>query len=105
MKCFDRWGVGDTIPRGFDKIFFWCIIVIQIITIFMRQIINISLPTPMVKTVKTAVKKGSYASTSEFFRYLLREWEKGQLAIEIEKSKKEIKAGKGKILKSLKDLR
>ena len=71
----------------------------------MREIINISLPSTMVKTVKKAVKDGDYISTSEFFRTLLRSWQSNQLLNELNKSREEIKAGKGKILKSLKDLR
>jgi len=68
----------------------------------MRAIINISLPSPLAKTVKTAVKTGSYSSTSEFFRDLLRDWQKGKLLTELNESRKEIAAGKGKILNSLK---
>jgi len=71
----------------------------------MREIINISLPAPMAKTVKKAVKTGDYSSTSEFFRHLLREWQLGNLLLELNESKSEIASGKGKILKSLKDLR
>ena len=71
----------------------------------MREVLNISMPTQMVKTVKKAVKSGSYSSTSEFFRDLLRDWQKGLLLNELTKSQKEIKEGKGKTLKSLKDLR
>ncbi len=71
----------------------------------MREIITLSLPTPMVKTVKKAVKDGNYISTSEFFRDLVRNWQAGILLAELETSRKEIKAGQGKILKSLKDLR
>ena len=71
----------------------------------MREVINISLPATMAKTVKLAVKKGEYASTSEFFRVLLREWQEDFLLDELEGSRLEIKNGKGKKLKSLKDLR
>ncbi|HLD31160.1 MAG TPA: ribbon-helix-helix domain-containing protein [Patescibacteria group bacterium] len=71
----------------------------------MREIINISLPPSMAKTVKTAVKKGSYSSISEFFRDLLRDWQEGKILNELNKSRSDISAGKGKILKSLKDLR
>ena len=71
----------------------------------MREIINISLPSTMVKTVKNAVKEGDYISTSEFFRDLLRNWQSNKLLSELNKSREEIKAGKGKVLKSLKDLR
>ena len=71
----------------------------------MREVINISLPTSMAQTVKNAVKKGSYASTSEFFRYLLRNWQEDQLLKELNESRMEIASGNGKILNSLKDLR
>jgi Arc/MetJ-type ribon-helix-helix transcriptional regulator len=71
----------------------------------MREVINISLPAPLVKTVKKAVKKGNYASTSEFFRHLLRDWQEEKTLSELNESKMEIAAGKGKSLKSLKKLR
>ncbi|MFA6305570.1 MAG: ribbon-helix-helix domain-containing protein [Candidatus Gracilibacteria bacterium] len=71
----------------------------------MREVMNISLPSPMAKTVRIAVKTGSYSSISEFFRYLLREWQEGKLLKELNESRLEISAGKGKVLKSLKDLR
>jgi antitoxin ParD1/3/4 len=63
---------------------------------------NISLPPKMATLVKTAVKKGDYMSTSEFFRELLRDWQKGKL---LNESKKEIVHKKGKVLNSLKNLR
>lgn len=56
----------------------------------------------MVKMVEKEVRKGKFASTSEYFRHLLRTQE---LVRELEKSRKEFEAGKGKILRSLKDLR
>jgi Arc/MetJ-type ribon-helix-helix transcriptional regulator len=71
----------------------------------MREVINISLPSTMAKTVKLAVKKGEYASTSEFFRTLLRKWQEESLLEELRESELEIKNGKAKKLKSLKDLR
>ena len=72
----------------------------------MREVINISLPAPMVKTIKKAVKEGSYSSTSEFFRHLIRDWQASEnLMKEVNKSRQEVKAGKGKVLTSLKDLR
>lgn len=71
----------------------------------MREVINISLPATMAKTVKKAVKTGSYASTSEFFRDLLRGWQESKLLEELNESRAEIAAGKGKVLKSFKDLR
>ncbi|MEK7625431.1 MAG: ribbon-helix-helix domain-containing protein [Patescibacteria group bacterium] len=71
----------------------------------MREIVNISLPTTMVKTVKKAIKDGDYISTSEFFRDLLRNWQANELLKDLKKSREELLSGKGKILKSLKDLR
>jgi len=71
----------------------------------MREVINISLPSTMAKTVKNAVKNGAYASTSEFFRALVRDWQESKLLAEIEESRRDIAAGKGQILRSLKDLR
>ncbi len=70
----------------------------------MRQVINISLPQQTVQEVKSAVKRGNYLSVSEFFRDLLRDWQSGNLLKELNQSREEIKAGKGKTLKSLKDL-
>lgn len=71
----------------------------------MRQIINISLPKQMAKAVKDEVKTGNYGSTSEFFRRLVREWQEQQLYEHVKASQREIAAGKGKLLRSLKDLR
>jgi antitoxin ParD1/3/4 len=71
----------------------------------MREIINISLPSQMAKTVKGAVKTGDYASTSEFFRDLIRDWQEGKLLKKLNAGRAEIAAGKGKTLKSLKSLR
>lgn len=68
----------------------------------MRNIINISLPEAMAKAVEREVRRGKFASTSEYFRHLLRTHE---LADELEKSRKEFEFGKGKVLRSLKDLR
>ena len=71
----------------------------------MREVINISLPETMAKTVKMAVKKGDFASTSEFFRHLVRQWQEDLLLREVNKSRRDIAAGKGKKLSSLRDLR
>ena len=71
----------------------------------MREIINLSLPTETAKAVKKAVKDGNYISTSEFFRRLLRDWQEGKLLNELTVSRKEIESGRGKVLRSLKDLR
>ncbi|KKS37727.1 MAG: hypothetical protein UV01_C0008G0004 [Parcubacteria group bacterium GW2011_GWA2_42_14] len=71
----------------------------------MRNIINISLPPKMTEVVEENIKKGNFASKSEFFRMLLRLWMAGKLAEELEESRKELRGGNGKLLKSLKDLR
>ena len=71
----------------------------------MRAIVNISLPVQLDSIVENEVKIGKYASKSEFFRSLLRMWMEGRLAGDLKKSREELKAGKGKLLHSLKDLR
>jgi len=71
----------------------------------MRAIINISLPETMALTVERAVATGEYATKSEFFRTLIRNWSEQKLANELKQSSVEMQLGKGKLLKSLKDLR
>lgn len=71
----------------------------------MRTIVNISLPTQLNNFVEKEVATGHYTSKSEFFRHLLRLWVEGKLAQDLEKSRKELKSGKGALLKSLSDLR
>ncbi|MBU0619756.1 MAG: ribbon-helix-helix domain-containing protein [Patescibacteria group bacterium] len=71
----------------------------------MRNIINISLPNIMAGTIKKEVREGGFASTSEFFRHLIRLWNTNKLANELKADRKMFEAGKGKILNSLKDLR
>jgi Arc/MetJ-type ribon-helix-helix transcriptional regulator len=71
----------------------------------MRSIINISLPASLAAEVKREVKEGHFASTSEFFRHVLRLWNTGKVLRELKQSEKEFTQGKGKVLKSLKDLR
>jgi Arc/MetJ-type ribon-helix-helix transcriptional regulator len=70
----------------------------------MRQIVNISLPMETVKLIKSEVKNGGYSSVSEFMRHLIRLWRTEQLQMDVKQSKKEFSSGKGKALKSLKDL-
>ena len=70
----------------------------------MRKIINISLPEELNKLVEKEIKKGKFASKSEFIRNLLRLWEEKKLIGKLEDSRKEIKGGKGKALRSLADL-
>ena len=71
----------------------------------MRTIINISLPEELNKVVEKEVKKGKFATKSEFFRSLIRLWEEGKLAEDLKESRREFRAGKGKLLRSLSDLR
>lgn len=71
----------------------------------MRKIVNISLPKELNILVEKEVKKGHFASKSEFFRNLLRIWQEEQkLVAELEKSREEFRSGKAKILHSLSDL-
>ena len=71
----------------------------------MRSIVNISLPETTVQLVKREVRAGGYASTSDFFRNLLRLWNTRQLGEELREDRKAFMAGKGKVLKSLADLK
>jgi len=71
----------------------------------MREVINISLPKELSRSVEELVKKGKYATKSEFFRDLLRMWMEGKILRELSESRKELASGKGKLLKSLKGLR
>jgi len=71
----------------------------------MRDIINISLPKELNRTVEEIVKKEKYATKSEFFRDLLRIRIEGKILRELAESRKELSSGKRKLLRSLKDLR
>ena len=71
----------------------------------MREIINISLPKELNKKVEELMKKGRYATKSEFFRDLLRMRIEGKILRELAESRKELVSGKGKLLRSLKDLK
>ncbi len=72
----------------------------------MRSIVNISLSKELVFDLDKAVKRGKYSSKSEFLRELIRERiEQEDLLRRVRISQKEIEQGKGKILRSLKDLR
>jgi len=72
----------------------------------MRTILNISIPKSMASEVKKEVKDGKFASTSEFFRHLLRLWNTEKLYRDLKKSEEDYKKGKNwRKLNSLKDLR
>ncbi|MBI2113411.1 MAG: ribbon-helix-helix protein, CopG family [Candidatus Wildermuthbacteria bacterium] len=72
----------------------------------MRSVINISLPPELNKTVERLAKKGNYATKSEFLRELIRaRVAEEDLVSRVEESRREIRAGKGRVLRSLRDLR
>ena len=71
----------------------------------MRSVLNVSLPTVMAEKVRKEVRRGNYASVSEFFRSLIREWEEDRLLTELRESQHEVSRGKAKALRSLRDLR
>ena len=82
-----------------------CYIVLQTNTNNMRQTMTVSLPTDLLKEVEQGVKQGGFATKSEFIRDLVRSWKGAHFLKVLEKSELEFKQGKGRVLKSLKDLR
>lgn len=68
----------------------------------MRTVINISLPEELADEVAAAVQKGKFASTSEYFRHLVRAHRSAE---ELGALRKDFERGKGKPLKSLASLR
>jgi len=71
----------------------------------MREIINISLPKELNRAVERTIRKENYATKSEFFRDVIRMWLEGKILKDLAESRKELISGRGKLLKSLKDLR
>ncbi|HBB76744.1 MAG: hypothetical protein UT87_C0006G0031 [Candidatus Levybacteria bacterium GW2011_GWC1_40_19] len=71
----------------------------------MRAIVNISLPQHLNSVVEDEVAGGAYSSKSEFIRSLIRSFLEEKLATELEEGRREVKEGRGKVLKSLSDLR
>jgi len=71
---------------------------------YMREVINISLPRELNRIVEEMVKKENYATKSEFFRDLLRMRIEGKVMKDLTESRRELASGKGRLLKSLKDL-
>jgi len=71
----------------------------------MRQILNISLPEETVKMIKLEAKQEGFVSVSEFIRHVIRVYNTKKLVRGVRLSEKEFAEGKGKELKSLKDLR
>ena len=70
----------------------------------MRDVINISMPTEMVRDVNREIRIGKFASKSEFFRHLLRMWNTQKLAMELKREQKEFRKGNYKVLRSLKNI-
>ena len=70
----------------------------------MRQVINISLPKDLAVAAEKIAKEEKFATKSEFFRHLLRLKLEGKHTKELAESRKELAAGKGKLLNSLADL-
>jgi len=70
----------------------------------MRQTMTISLPADLLKEVERGVKKGRFSTKSEFIRDLVRSWHEAHLAEELKKMDEDFKKGKGKVLRSLRDL-
>lgn len=71
----------------------------------MRTTLNISMPPKLFAKVEAAVSEHNYSSVSEFIRDAIRAWEDDQLYKSVMQSEKEFAQGKGKKLRSLKDLR
>lgn len=72
----------------------------------MRSVINISLPASLAAEVRKEVKAGHFASTSEFFRHILRSWNTEKLAMELDKADRDFKKGKNwKHFDSVSDIR
>ena len=70
----------------------------------MRNIITISVPLSVKKSVDSIMKENKYASVSDLFRAAVRSLEDATLVKNIAESEMEFAAGKGKKLRSLKDL-
>ncbi len=71
----------------------------------MRAIMNISVPQKVKEEIEIAVKKGGFVTKSEFIRDLIRLWKEERLFQELKQSQRDVAKGKGKILRTLKDLR
>ncbi len=71
----------------------------------MRGILNISMPTSMIKEMKAEAKEEGFATVSEFIRFLIREWRIVKVSKDLEKAERDWKKGKNWTkLNSLKDL-
>ena len=71
----------------------------------MRSVINVSLPATTTRQIRKEVREGGFVSTSEFFRHVWREWREQKLARELKRDRQQFEHGRGKPLRSLRDLR
>lgn len=71
----------------------------------MRNVLSVSLPDDLLTDLARQAKENKYPTISEYVRHLIRLHNTEKLAREIQLSRAEMLAGKGKLLKSLKDLR
>ncbi len=62
------------------------------------------MPAEMKKEIDSMVKEGQYASVSEFFRNVYREWKHDRLVDILQKNERDFKAGKYKKFKSLSEI-
>ena len=62
------------------------------------------MPPKLFSKVESVVRERNYSSISEFIRDAIRAWEDEDLYQSVLKSEKEFAQGKGKRLRSLKDL-
>ena len=72
---------------------------------YMRTIVNISLPADMAEEIKREMKKGGFATVSEYIRFAIRYVREDKLMKEVRTSKRQFSEGKSRTLSSLKDLR
>jgi Arc/MetJ-type ribon-helix-helix transcriptional regulator len=70
----------------------------------MRATLNISMPPEQKKNVDRMIKDYNYTSASEFFRDAVRALAEDKLIQDIVESEREFATGKGKKLRSLKEL-
>lgn len=62
------------------------------------------MPPKLLSRVGSIISEHNYSSVSEFIRDTIRAWEEEQLYQSVLQSEKEFAQGKGKRLRSLKDL-
>ena len=66
---------------------------------------SVVVPKKLRKEFSTALREGAYENEEDFFVDLLGLWKENQLLNELKASRREIAAGKGKLLNFIKILR